>query len=70
MGEKYDHVGKEIARVPYKVERGDNTPPAYASMIVYSHHRKFRHGTSKMKKTAEDYLGQEVTEAVITFRPI
>ena len=67
MGESYDQVQKEIARMPYKVVRGDNntarvdvdgrqyTPQEISAMIL-----------QKMKKTAEDYLGQEVTEAVIT----
>ncbi|MGM9688543.1 MAG: Hsp70 family protein, partial [Alloprevotella sp.] len=67
MGENYDQVQKEIARLPYKVVRGDNntarvevdgrqyTPQEISAMIL-----------QKMKKTAEDYLGQEVTEAVIT----
>lgn len=67
MGETYDKVQKEIERVPYKVVRGDNntprididgrqyTPQEISAMIL-----------QKMKKTAEDYLGQSVTEAVIT----
>ena len=67
MGESYDQVQKEIARMPYKVVRGENntarvevdgrqyTPQEISAMIL-----------QKMKKTAEDYLGQEVTEAVIT----
>ncbi|KAA6323709.1 Chaperone protein DnaK [termite gut metagenome] len=67
MGDTWDRVQKEVARVPYKVVRGDNntprvdidgrlfTPQEISAMIL-----------QKMKKTAEDYLGQEVTDAVIT----
>jgi molecular chaperone DnaK len=67
MGESYNQVENEIARVPYQVVRGDNntprididgrqyTPQEISAMIL-----------QKMKKTAEDYLGQTVTEAVIT----
>ena len=67
MGETWDQVQKEVSRVPYPVVRGDNnlplvdidghkyTPQEISAMIL-----------QKMKKTAEDYLGQEVTEAVIT----
>lgn len=67
MGETYDSVQKEVGRMPYKVVCGDNntarvevdgrqyTPQEISAMVL-----------QKMKKTAEDYLGQEVTEAVIT----
>ena len=67
MGRMYDEVGREISEVPYKVIRGQNnvarvkigdneySPPEISAMVL-----------QKMRQTAEDYLGQKVTEAVIT----
>ena len=67
MGETYDQVGKEIARVPYSVVRGENnTPRIDISGKLYSPQEISAIILQKMKKTAEDYLRQEVTEAVIT----
>src|SRR5512147_548671 len=67
MGETFDKVTKEVGRVRYKVVKGDNNTPR-----VVIDDRKFTPQEvsalilQKMKKTAEDYLGHEVTEAVIT----
>ena len=67
MGETYDQVAKEINRVAYKVVRGDNnTPRDEIGDRKYSPQEISAMILQKMKKTAEDYLGQEVTEAVIT----
>ena len=67
MGETYDQVTKEIERVPYKVARGDNnTPRVLINDRQYTPQEISAMILQKMKKTAEDYLGQEVTEAVIT----
>ena len=67
MGETYDQVSKEIARVPYKVVRGDNnTPRVDIDGRLYTPQEISAMVLQKMKKTAEEYLRQEVTEAVIT----
>ena len=67
MGETYDQVAKEINRVPYKVVRGENnTPRVEIGDRKYSPQEISAMILQKMKKTAEDYLGQEVSEAVIT----
>ena len=67
MGETYDRVSKEIERMPYKVAKGDNnTPRVDIDGRLYTPQEISAMVLQKMKKTAEDYLGQEVTEAVIT----
>jgi molecular chaperone DnaK len=67
MGERYDNVQKEIDRVPYGVARGDNnTPRVDIDGRFYTPQEISAMVLQKMKKTAEDYLGAEVTEAVIT----
>ena len=67
MGETYEQVKDEISRVPYKVERGDNnTPRVDIDGRLYTPQEISAIILQKMKKTAEDYLGQEVTDAVIT----
>ena len=67
MGETYDRVQNEIATVPYKVVKGDNnTPRVDINGRLYTPQEISAIVLQKMKKTAEDYLGQEVTEAVIT----
>ncbi|HHT33444.1 MAG: molecular chaperone DnaK [Proteiniphilum sp.] len=67
MGETYDRVQKEIGRVPYKVAHGDNnTPRVDINGHLYSPQEISAIILQKMKKTAEDHLGQEVKEAVIT----
>ena len=67
MGETFDKVTVEIQRVPYDVLRGDNnTPRVKIDDRKYSPQEISAMILQKMKKTAEDYLGQEVTDAVIT----
>ena len=67
MGNKFSEVEKEIARVPYKVVRGDNdTPRVDVDGRLYTPQEISAMILQKMKKTAEDFLGQPVTRAVIT----
>ncbi len=67
MGETYDQVLNEIERVPYKVVRGaNNTPRIDIDGREYSPQEISAMILQKMKKTAEDHLGQAVTDAVIT----
>jgi len=67
MGETYDRLSKEVGRVPYKVVKGDNnTPRVDIDGRLYTPQEISAIILQKMKKTAEEYLGQEVTEAVVT----
>ncbi|MBO7202704.1 MAG: molecular chaperone DnaK [Paludibacteraceae bacterium] len=67
MGEMYDGVSSEIARVPYAVVKGDNnTPRVDIDGRLYTPQEISAMILQKMKKTAEEFLGQDVTEAVIT----
>jgi molecular chaperone DnaK len=67
MGHTFDEVTKEATRVPYKVVKGDNnTPRVLIDDRKYTPQEISAIILQKMKKTAEDYLGHEVTEAVIT----
>src|SRR5690554_1301181 len=67
MGTMYNDIPGEVQRVPYEVVRGDNnTPRVKIDDRLYSPQEISAMVLQKMKKTAEDYLGQEVTEAVIT----
>ncbi len=67
MGDKFSEVPNEVKRVPYKVVKGDNdTPRVDIDGRLYTPQEISAMTLQKMKKTAEDYLGTEVTEAVIT----
>ncbi len=67
MGHTFDEITKEASRVPYKVVKGDNnTPRVQIDDRKYTPQEISAMILQKMKKTAEDYLGHEVTEAVIT----
>ena len=67
MGESFSNVAKEVGRVPYQVVKGDNdTPRVVIDDRQYTPQELSAMILQKMKKTAEDYLGTDVTEAVIT----
>lgn len=67
MGTKYSEDAKEIDHIPYKVVKGDNdTPRVEIDGRTYTPQEISAMVLQKMKKTAEDYLGQEVSRAVIT----
>ncbi|MBB4037445.1 molecular chaperone DnaK [Dysgonomonas hofstadii] len=67
MGETWDQAKPEVPRVPYKVVKGDNnTPRVDIDGRLYTPQEISAMILQKMKKTAEDYLGQEVSRAVIT----
>jgi molecular chaperone DnaK len=67
MGNKFSECSQEIKRVPYKVVKGDNdTPRVDIDGRLYTPQEISAMVLQKMKKTAEDYLGHEVSEAVVT----
>jgi molecular chaperone DnaK len=67
MGTSFEESSKEVARVPYEVVKGENnTPRVKIDDRLYTAQEISAMILQKMKKTAEDYLGQEVTEAVVT----
>jgi molecular chaperone DnaK len=67
MGNKFSESNREAERVPYKVVKGDNdTPRVDIDGRLYTPQEISAMVLQKMKKTAEDYLGQDVSEAVVT----
>ncbi|HNQ12648.1 MAG TPA: molecular chaperone DnaK [Bacteroidia bacterium] len=67
MGHSFDEISRELGRVPYKVVKGENnTPRVQIDDRKYTPQEISAMVLQKMKKTAEDYLGHEVTEAVVT----
>jgi len=67
MGSNYDEIKSEVKRVPYNVTKGkNNTPKVKIDGKEYSPQELSAMVLQKMKQTAEDYLGQTITEAVIT----
>ena len=67
MGESFSKMSKEISRVPYKIEKGENdTPRVKIDDRLYTPQEISAMVLQKMKKTAEDYLGTGITEAVVT----
>jgi len=67
MGSSFDDVAKEVKRMSYEVVKGDNnTPRVKIDDRTFTPQEISAMVLQKMKKTAEDYIGQEVTEAVVT----
>ena len=66
MGSSFDEVKNETTKVPYKVIKENNSPKVQINDRTYSPQEISAAVLQKMKQTAEDYLGQSVTEAVIT----
>lgn len=67
MGKRYNEVGSELKTVAYNVEQGaNNTPRVRIGEHLFTPQQISAHILTKMKQTAEDYLGQTVNEAVIT----